>query len=126
MVPVVSICSRDADRVARELARGRGRIPALHDDGARASARLVGEEAEPVPLDHVAAERHRRLLVLGREVWRAHLGFEPFEDVERLALGMQDVADGSAMDACRPMGTICSTSAMAGSDSTSQPSCCRR
>jgi hypothetical protein len=82
-----------ADAEIREFARLVGGVPALHDalEGGRQLVRPVAPE--PVRLDHAAAERRRRLLVLAGEVIFADRAPDPREYRQTLARRVQRLAD---------------------------------
>ncbi len=80
------------NRVVVGCPRLGGDVPALHDPVVGALRGQFIISPEPAPLDHGAARRDRRLLVLGREA----VGPEPFfrarEGLMGLPLRMQQVA----------------------------------
>src|SRR5439155_21573316 len=80
------------DRIVIGLTGHHGDVPALHDQIAWTRLGRLVIKPEPVPLDEIAFERHRALLVLGGEHQAADLGFDALEHRLALPLRMQDLA----------------------------------
>ena len=117
-----------ADGIVGELGRLVGGVPALDDPVELVRTVVRPIAAEPGLLDHAAASRRRRLLVLAGEIVLADRRADLLERLERLALRVERFA-GRAAKRLAPNGvsTTCtsSTSAIAGNETTSQPSCLR-
>src|SRR5829696_6674709 len=91
----------DSNRIIRQLGGGRGGVPTLHYFVGEALLRQTVPDSKPLPLDHVAAGRHRLLLVLRRERHRTHGGAKSLQNLPRLTLGVQRVIYRSDMEAVR-------------------------
>ena len=90
-----------ADRVVARLARRRGHVPALYDTkiGRRLRRRVIA--FEPFPLDQVALDWQRALLVLGRKRQAPDVFLDALERLAGFALRMQQVAFFAAMQIMR-------------------------
>jgi hypothetical protein len=117
-----------ADGIVGKLRRLIRRVPALDDLIEPRRALFWAIAPEPSFLDHSAASGSRRLLILSGEIVLADRGPDSLQRFERFALGMERCA-GYSKERLRPKGvstTCCwSTSAIAGKETISHPSCLR-
>lgn len=93
-----------ADRIVVGASSHRGGIPALDDIFGCAGRRQLIVPAKPFPLDEIAFERHRPLLVLRRELQAADFGLDPLQHQLAFAPHVQEVAGATAKDAIMAAG----------------------
>ena len=91
-----------SNRIVVELAGLRSNIPTLNYQVAWLASRQVVVPTEPLPLDDLAFERNRALLILSREIEAAERASDPVEHRTRLSRLVQDLARRSVVYQIRP------------------------
>src|SRR5262249_19774733 len=86
-----------AGRIAGKLLAAHGGLPTYHDPVLWCPPGRLIVKLNPVPFDEAAALRDRLLLVLRCEVQRSHGPLELVQDLARLALGVQELAEPTQM-----------------------------